>query len=206
MSTCGLCDRTTSRHLCTLHTARLAAGLAALPDLYAEVDECLVPRRSTFGEIVATRGAAGPRSPINEDVLDTVNWGRAAEVLRSWREDVRRVRWPHRGTPPPGSLADDCRVLAQQLDWIATAYPAAADLAREVWELEQQARRVVGDQLPRVQRLGVCVAVTDDAGTVCGAGLTRLPGEPVRCRRCGTAYSAAADLLLLAYYQPRAAA
>lgn len=198
-----LCDRAASGYLCTQHRARLAAGLQHLPALYAEVGECLVPRRSTFGEIVATRGAAGPRSPINEDVLDTVTWGRAAEVLRSWREDVRLVRWPHRGAPPPGDLADDCRWLALQLDWIVAAYPAAGDLAREVYELETQARSVVGDPLPRVQRLGLCVAVTDDAGTVCGAVLTRLPGEQVRCRWCGTAYSSEMDLLLLAHYQPR---
>jgi hypothetical protein len=56
-----------------------------------------------------------------------------------------------------------------------------------------------------VQRLGVCVAVTDDAGTVCNAVLTRLPGQAVRCRRCGTAYSNEMDLLLLAHYQPQSA-
>lgn len=204
--TCELCGNTTRGLLCGRHREQLADGLAELPALYAEVGECLVPRRSTWGEIIATRGAMGPSSPIDEDVLDKITWNRAAEVMRSWRLDVRRVRWPHRGSPPPGDLTADCRWLAQQLDWITIAYPAAGDLAREVWALEQQARHVVGDPLPRTQYLGTCIAVIDDQDTVCGAALTRKPGEAVRCKICGTEYHTQKDLLSLRYYQPRASA
>jgi hypothetical protein len=200
---CELCGNATSGYLCTRHSEQLVARLEELPALYAEVGECLVPRQSGWGEIVATKSAAGPRSPIDEDVLDTVNWARAAEVMRLWRTDVRRVRWPHRGTPPPGSLADDCRWLARQIDWIVASYPAAGDLAREVHDLERQARSVVGDPEPRVQRIGLCVAVTDDQGTVCGAVLSRLPGESLRCRWCGTGYGTEADILRLAHFQPK---
>jgi hypothetical protein len=204
--TCELCGNAASGYLCTRHREQLAAGLRELPTLYTEVGECLVPRRSSWGEIIATKSAAGPQSPIDEDVLDTVNWGRAAEVMRLWRTDVRRARWPHRGAPPPGSLTEDCAWLARELEWIAATYPAAGDLAREVRELECQARTIVGDPLPRPQRLGVCVAVTDDQGTVCGAVLTRLPGELVRCRWCGTAYRTEKDILLLHHFQPRTVA
>ncbi|WP_377978848.1 hypothetical protein, partial [Bacillus cereus] len=102
MNTCELCDRAASGYLCTRHREQLAAGLQELPALYAEVGECLVPRRSGWGEIVATKSAAGPRSPVNEDVIDTITWIRAAETMRRGRVDVRRVRWPHRGAPPPG--------------------------------------------------------------------------------------------------------
>lgn len=200
--TCELCGNAASGYLCNRHREQLAARLEELPVLYTEVAECLVPRRSSWGEIIATKSAAGPRSPIDEDVLDTVNWGRAAEVMRSWRTDVRRIRWPHRGAVPAGSLADDCRWLARELDWITSNYPAAGGLAREVWTLETQARSVVGDPAPRRQRIGLCVAVTDDQGTVCGAVLSRLPGEPVACRWCGTAYRSETDLLLLRHYQP----
>jgi hypothetical protein len=204
--TCELCGNATSGYLCTQHSKQLVARLEELPALYAEVGECLVPRQSSWGEIVATKSAAGPRSPIDEDVLDTVNWGRAAEVMRLWRTDVRRVRWPHRGTPPPGSLAEDCRWLAREIDWIVASYPAAGDLAREVHDLERQARSVVGDPEPRVQRLGLCVAVTDDQGTVCGAVLSRLPGESLRCRWCGTGYGTEAEILRLAHFQPKSVA
>ncbi|WP_406398787.1 hypothetical protein [Streptomyces uncialis] len=200
---CTGCDSTAHGYLCHRHQEQLATHLTELPALYAEVGDCLVPRRSGWGDIIATRGAAGPRSPVNEDVIDTVNYGRAAEVIRLWRTDVRRLRWPHRDAPPPGDLGADCHWLTRQLDWISVAYPAAPDLAREVRELNLAARSVTGDPPPRRQHIGVCVAVTDDAGTVCGAALTRLPGEPLSCRRCGTAYRTEADLLLLHHHQPR---
>lgn len=208
MNQCELCgEATDGRRLCERHTVKLAKKLADLPTLYSEVAECLVPRRSGWGEIVATRGAAGPRSPIDEDVLDTVNWARAAEVIRLWRVDVQRVRWPqHSPPPPPADLAADCRWLGMELDWIAVHYPAVGDLASEVGELSRSARSIVGDPAPRPQRLGLCIAVVSDQGAVCGAVLSRLPGGPVRCRWCGTSYRTEQDLLLLKHYQPRESA
>jgi hypothetical protein len=199
--TCELCGSEASGYLCTRHREQLAARLQELPILYTEVGQCLVPRRGGWGEIVATRGAAGPRSPIDEDVLDTVTWGRAGEVMQLWRVDVQRERWPQYSPPPPAGLDANCRWLGMELDWISANYPAAGDLAREVGDLERQARSVVGDPAPRPQRLGLCVAVTDSQGTVCGAVLTRLPGGPVRCRWCGTAYGPD-DWLTLKHYQP----
>lgn len=203
MNQCELCGEDSGgRYLCERHTVGVAKSLADLPTLYAEVAECLVPRRSGWGEIVATRGAAGPRSPIDEDVLDTVNWGRAAEVIRLWRCDVQRVRWPQHAAPPPAGLAADCRWLAMELDWIAAHYPGAGDLAREVRELEAQARTIVGDPAPRPQRLGTCVAV-DVEGVVCGAIVSRLPGQTrVTCRWCGYSYETAQDWLRLQHFQP----
>jgi hypothetical protein len=204
VNACTLCEHETGEaYLCERDTRALAGRLADLDVLYAEVAECLVPRRSGWGDIIATKSAAGPRSPIDEDVLDTVNTVRAAEVIRSWRVDVQRVRWPQHTAPAPAGLAADCRWLGMELDWIAARYPAAGDLAREVRDLERQARSIVGDPAPRPQRLGLCVAVTDAEGTVCGAVLTRLPGGPVRCRWCGTEYRGETDLLLLQYYQPK---
>ncbi|MFJ8110449.1 hypothetical protein [Streptomyces sp. NPDC096132] len=201
---CTLCeDQAGEAYLCERDTRALAGRLADLPTLYAEVAECLVPRQRGWGEIVATKSAAGPRSPLDEDVLDTVNTVRAAEVIRSWRIDVQRVRWPHHSAPAPAGLAADCRWLGMELDWIAAEYPAAGDLAREVRELEKQARTIVGDPVPRPQRLGLCIAVTDAKGTVCGAVLARLPGGPVRCRWCRTEYRTETDLLLLRHYQPK---
>lgn len=199
--TCELCGNAASGYLCVRHGEQLAARLQDLPALYREVGECLVPRRSGWGEIIATKGAAGPRSPIDEDVLDTVTWGRAAEVTHLWRVDVQRVRWPAHGAPPPADLAADCRWLAMELDWITASYPAAGDLAREVSELESAARSIVGDPAPRRQRIGTCVAITDSG--VCGAVISRLPGETrLTCRWCGCVYEGARSLLVLSHFQP----
>ncbi|MFM9643585.1 hypothetical protein [Streptomyces turgidiscabies] len=206
MNHCGLCERELEHgYLCTRDTLALAGRLDQLPDLADELVDFLVPRRSGFGELVTAR-TAGPRSPINEDVLDELRDNRAGEIVHSWRVDVQRERWPHHGAPPPAGLAADCRWLSMELEWITTHYAPVGDLAREVRALEAELRALVGDPVPRRQRLGTCVAVTDDAGTVCGAVLSRLPGGPVRCRSCGCAYKGETDLLLLRYYQPKATA
>lgn len=204
---CGLCGAETgSAYLCRWDTAKLTERLGDLPTLYAEAAECLVPRRLGWGDIVATKSAAGPRSPLNEDVLDEVNTARAAEVLQSWRVDVQRVRWPHHTPPPPSGLAANCRWLAMEIDWIAEHYPAAGDLARETRALELQARTVVGDPPPRPKEIGQCIAVTDDDGTVCGATLTHTAGQSsINCRQCRTVYRSEQDLLLLLHYQPQPA-
>nr|WP_223188606.1 hypothetical protein [Streptomyces sp. TRM68416] len=197
-------------HLCHRHTLALAGRLEQLPALFAELAEHLVPRRTSMGEIVATKAAAGPRSPVNEDVID-LRQGGVVLIVESWRADVQRVRWPRHSPPPVEGgmdrrLMTACRWLGMELEWIAAHYPAAGDLAREVRELEGGMLAIVGAPPPRRQRLGTCVAVTDDAGTVCGAELSRLPGEPVRCRWCGTEYQTEQDLLLLWHYQPRESA
>lgn len=198
---------TDGRYLGERETKRLAERLAELPTLYAEVDQCLVPRRSGWGDIIATKGAAGPRSPLNESVLDEVNTVRAAEVLQSWRVDVQRVRWPHHTPPPPYDLAANCRWLSMEVEWIAANYPAAGDLAREVATLEAQARDLVGDPIPRRKVVGQCIAVTDDQGAVCGADITHRAGESrLKCHACQTVYAGQTDLLLLLHYQPEEAA
>ncbi|MFF1297959.1 MULTISPECIES: hypothetical protein [unclassified Streptomyces] len=204
---CGLCGAETgSAYLCRWDAAKLAKRLAELPTLYVEVTECLVPRRTGWGDIIATHGAAGPSSPLSEDVLDQISSGHMAAVVHSWRVDVQRVRWPQHAAPPPGGLVADCRWLAMELDWITATYPAAGDLAREVRGLEAQARAVVGDPVPQRKVIGQCVAVTDDEGTVCGADITHAAGESrLKCRACHRVYEGQQDLLLLLHYQPEPA-
>jgi hypothetical protein len=199
---CQLCGNATRDLLCGRHCTELTESLADLPGLYAEVGEFLVPRQSGWGDIVTSRAAPGPRSPINEDILDNINWGRASEVMRLWRTDVRRVRWPHRGDPPAGSLADDCRWLARESAWIAANYPAVGDLAREVATLASEARRIVGDPAPRRKVVGRCITVTDDRGTRCGADITHKAGESeLVCDTCHGTYRSETDLLLLLHFQ-----
>jgi len=203
MNTCGLCGTTGTAHLCKRDTVRLAERLADLPTLYDELVQCLVPRRYGFGEIVSTKGAAGPRSPLDEDVLDEITSGAMAATVHARRVDVQRVRWPHHTPPPPAGLAADCRWLAMELDWIAEHYEAAGELAREIRALEGQARAVVGDPVPRRKVVGQCVAVTDDQGTVCGEEITHRAGEArLVCRVCRCVYEGQDDLLLLLHYQP----
>lgn len=205
MSACELCgDEADDRYLCERDTISLAERLARLPELADELATFLVPTRSGFGEMVTGR-TAGPRSPINEDVFDELQDSRAAAVVRSWRIDVQRVRWPQHSPPPPAGLAADCRWLGMELEWIAVEYPAAGDLAREVRELEAGLRSLVGDPVPRRQRLGTCVGANSE-GEPCGAVISRLPGETtLRCRWCGRVYEAR-HFLLVQQGQPQDAA
>lgn len=202
---CGLCNAPTGdRHLCEWDTRSLAKRLADLPTLYAEVGQCLVPRRSGWGEAVATRGSAGPQSPIDEDVLDEMSTANTVLVLHSWRVDVQRERWPQHTEPPLDTLAATCRWLGAELEWIVDYYAAASELAREVRTLTNRARRIVGDPAPRAKEIGRCVAVVDDAGTVCGATITHVAGQSrLSCRTCSTGYRTEQDLLLLLHYQPK---
>ncbi|MDX3689923.1 hypothetical protein PV726_06145 [Streptomyces europaeiscabiei] len=207
-ASCGLCEEPIQAgYLCTKDAVALARRLQEMPALFEELTECLVPRRSGPAEFVSA-ASAGPRSPLDEDVLDLVDGGHVAEVLELWRADVQRVRWPSHGAPPvePGMarrVAVAARWLEMELDWIAVEYPAAGDLAREVRGLETGMRSVVGDPVPRPQRLGLCVAV-DDEGVVCGAVIKRLPGQTrVQCRWCGYAYSTLLDWHQLQQFQPK---
>ncbi|MGW0914675.1 hypothetical protein ACWD1Z_23400 [Streptomyces sp. NPDC002784] len=207
-ASCGLCEREiTAGYLCTRDATQLAMRLDDLPLLFEELTECLVPRRSGPAEYV-TAAVAGPRSPLDEDVLDLVDGGHVAKVLELWRADVQRVRWPTHEAPPTERgmarrVAVAARWLAMELDWIVVEYPAAGDLAREVRELEAGMRSVVGDPAPRRQRLGTCVAI-DAEGVVCGAVISRLPGQSrVPCRWCGYVYESEQDWLLLLHFQVR---
>jgi hypothetical protein len=208
MNTCGLCGADTgTAYLCTRDATRLAERLADLPVLFEELVSCLVPRSYGWGEIVSTKAAAGPRSPLNEDVLDEMTTGAMANALHSWRVKVQHVRWPQHSAPPPAGLAADCRWLAMELDWVTAHFPAAADLAREVRSFEAQARAVVGDPVPQRKVVGQCVALVDDQGTVCGAEITHRAGESrLVCRSCRCVYEGQNDLLLLLHYQPDAVA
>lgn len=204
MNTCGLCGADTgTAYLCTRDAEHLAARLADLPILFEELAQCLVPRTYGWGEIVSTKAAAGPRSPLREDVLDELTTGAMGAVLHARRVDIQRVRWPQHSAPPPTSVAADCRWLAMELDWVTDHYPAAGDLAREVRSLEAQARAVVGDPVPQRKVVGQCIAVVDDQGTVCGAEITHRAGEArLMCRTCRCVYEGQNDLLLLLHYQP----
>ncbi|MGW3110529.1 hypothetical protein [Streptomyces sp. NPDC001091] len=203
MSTCTACtDRDAGEfYLCQRCFGLLEQRLLNLPDLYAELS--IVPRVTGLAEVV-TAAPAEARAPIDLTAYDMP--GTAAWRLEVRRRDIQRVRWPERSGPEPASLMAHCRWLRMELGWIAAHYPAAAKLATEVYALEAEALSVLGTPPPRAQRLGSCVAVTDDAGTVCGAALKRYPGETLRCRKCRTEYRTEADLLLLQHFQPRASA
>jgi hypothetical protein len=203
VSQCGLCERDLEHgHLCPGDTLALAERLERMPKLYEALGAFLTPAAHGSGQ---RTGPSRPGSvlPVNEAVLD-LRYGGIALVLESWRADVQRER----GWGPPaveGSVERRvmaaARWLGMSLEWIAAAYPAAGDLAREVREMERAALSIVGALPERGRRIGQCVAV-DASGIVCGAVLWHRPGETrLVCPWCTCAYEAA-DFLMLARLQP----
>lgn len=209
MTVCELCgEETAGRYLCDRDTTLVAARLDRMPKLYAALEGFLAPAVRGAAER-ATGGRAEPGLPVNAAVLD-LRHGGIVLVLEGWRADVQRVRgWGEpvvSGTFERRVLAAS-RWLGMNLDWIAVEYPPAGDLAREVREMEGAVLSIVGDPAPRPQRLGTCVAVTDDQGTVCGSILFRLPGQTrITCRCCSYTYETPFDWAQLVELQPKESA
>ena len=205
---CGLCDRALETgYLCPGDTLALAQRLDRMPKIYSALAGFLSPAGRATTEFVSST-MVEPRLPVDEAVLD-LRYGGIALVLEGWRSDVQRVR----GWGEPAISGDvERRVLAasrwlsMELSWIAAAYPAAGDLAREVRELEGAALSIVGALPERGRRIGTCVSV-DSQGAACGAVIRHTPGETsLVCPWCKCVYASEQDWLLLRHYQPQEAA
>lgn len=205
MNQCEACGRDLEHGvLCPGDTLGLAERLERMPKLYAALAGFLAPASAPPGERVS--GSGGSRLPVNEAVLD-LRYGGIALVLESWLSDVQDARgW---GQPAiQGSVEDRvrraARSLSANLEWVASSYPAAGDLAREVREMEGAALSIVGAAPDRGRRIGQCVAV-DASGVVCGATIRHLRGETkLVCPWCGVVYEER-DFLTLKTLQPEEA-
>ncbi len=201
-ASCGLCERQLEHgYLCPGDTLGTAQRLDRMPKLYEALASFLTPAASGIRERVQV--SVSPALPVDETVLD-LRYGGIALVLEGWRSDVQRVRgWGEpaiEGTVERRVLAAS-RWLGMSLEWIASSYPAAGDLAREVRELEGAALSVVGALPVRGRRIGQCVAV-DTSGVVCGAVIRHQRGQTrLVCDWCGCVYEAK-DFLTLARLQP----
>lgn len=204
-ASCGLCERDLEHGtLCPGDALALAERLERMPKIYAALAGFLTPAARASAEFVS-RSHAGASLPVDEAVLD-LRYGGIALVLEGWRSDVQRVR----GWGEPAITGDieervlrAARWIGMELSWIAAAYPAAGDLAREIRELEGAALSIVGALPERGRRIGNCIAV-DSSGVICGAVLRHQRGETrVVCPWCHCVYQGEQDLLLLLHYQPK---
>jgi hypothetical protein len=202
---CGLCERgLDAGYLCPGDTLALGERLERMPKLYAALAGFLSPAARATTEFVS-RSHAEPGLPVDEAVLD-LRYGGIALVLEGWRSDVQRVR----GWGEPAITGDveervrrAARWIGMELPWIAAAYPAAGDLAREVRELEGAALSIVGALPDRGRRIGQCVAV-DSSGVICGAVIRHQPGQTkLVCDWCHCVYGTEQDWLLLLHHQPK---
>ncbi|MDT0270284.1 hypothetical protein RM844_28835 [Streptomyces sp. DSM 44915] len=207
MAQCGLCDRDLAgdraeHHLCAGCTRATTERLARLPALHTVLAAFLAPagRPADAG---GTRPAEAPL-PVDETVLTLRGPGAIIGVLEDWRAALHTdLEWePPRIT---GTITDRVTAaangLAVNLPWIAEAWPAAGDFAREIRDLEHAAMSIV-DPAPRRRRLGCCLALTG-AGTPCGAVVHVTEGATTaRCPWCGTHWPPDTWGTLAAHHNP----
>ncbi|RLK54845.1 hypothetical protein [Actinokineospora cianjurensis] len=179
---------------CDLCADRLRATLTELVELYALVDDAVVPGRGGS----AARGAPGhgSRSPARDSVIVLTDPRTHAvedgdphsvlAVLSSWADNVRSDTGqdPRTGA---ATVSGEVALLVRWMDWMTRQY-WIGDLGQEVDELAHQLRAALGLQ-ERTIPVGPCPnRVTDpDTGrtVTCGAPLrARLSVERIRCRRC----------------------
>jgi hypothetical protein len=189
---CELCERPAAdAYLCPSCEQDLTERLERLPVLYAGLGAMLAPPQGR-GDGRGTALVVAP-APARLDVVDARS---AFAVMPQWARALADDRHLPELTSPrrPVEAPDDlgarigaaCTALAAAREWIAASWPAAGDLAREVRDLHDDARTVLGvDDLPA--RMGRCPQAVD--GAPCGAELLLPDGAQVlRCRWCGTTY------------------
>jgi len=145
--------------LCGFCRDRLAADLARLSDICADLEVALEPGGGAGGPIVS--GSRERSLPIN--VAAAYARTEIQPVLLSWVVLVIEFRGvqPPRRNDDPGALA---RWLGRHVDWLA-AHPAAGDAADEIAEARRVAFRGAYPNPVRRVELGDC-PIPECAGTV----------------------------------------
>ncbi|MFI1287438.1 hypothetical protein ACH4VM_02820 [Streptomyces sp. NPDC020792] len=210
MNDCGLCERGLEHgYLCPGCTRATTQRLDRMPKLWTALAAFLAPGSSTSPQYGRTRPSEAPL-PAREDVLSLRAAGGIAGVLEDWRSAMQADR----GWGTPAAPADvgrrvvvAARALSINIEWIASSWPLAGEMAVEVRGLEADVLTIVDPEDPEDRkrqhgtRIGYCVAQFE-GGDVCGAVLRSYPGEAtLKCRWCATEYGPA-DYLLLKQLQP----
>ncbi|MFF5784209.1 hypothetical protein ACFY8P_04470 [Streptomyces sp. NPDC012693] len=192
MTNCGMCETPIEHgYLCPGCTRALAERLQRMPRSYNALEGFLAP--STTREPGGGRtGRAEAPLPVSEHVLNLRANGGIVGILEDWRNALHAARrWPAPvlGVNIPNRVALASTAILHSIDWIATCWPEAGDLAHEIRNLDNDIASIIGTrERPTGTRLGPCPAEHDD-GAVCGAILRLQPGDTVvTCRWCTTTY------------------
>lgn len=183
--------------LCDRCGSRLDRQLSQLPALYEALGAYLRPSSQTSTAVGSSKSPDAPL-PLTEPALDLRGPGGIVTVLETWRQALyedAELRWPEPFGDYPGRLLRAVRALREQLPHITCGWAQAGLFAAEVDELHGAARSIIAPPEKTV-RAGTCPAKLDD-GTVCGAVLRAVPGDPeIRCRWCNTVYAPSSWLKL----------
>jgi hypothetical protein len=188
---CLSCERETAyEYLCQPCASQLDRHLRELPPLYDALGAYLRPSSQVSTSVGGGCPSPDAPLPLDEPALDLRGPGGIVTVLETWRQALyedAEMRWPEPFGDYPGRLLRAVRALREQLPYIAGSWPQASQFASEVRELHGAARSIIAPAEKTV-RAGLCPAELGD-GTVCGAVLRAVPGDPeIRCRWCQATY------------------
>lgn len=177
--TCTICDRPARDRVHPGCRDRIADNLRELPQLYRQLGDALQPSRR------GSDGRTGSRSaplPCSLDSLDLRARGGIEGVVGGWARDLcERERWDIPAYQSVVAIVDwACSILGLNLAMICDEHPAVRELAAEIAQTADQARRIItGEKPPR--RVPVACP--------CGHTLrVTLDTAGVRCPACSTQY------------------
>ncbi|MFJ1581759.1 hypothetical protein ACIOC1_00280 [Streptomyces sp. NPDC088197] len=191
-SDCELCERPAGyAYLCEACAQALGQELAAMPHLYRDLAEELVPLGSNWPR---SNGGHGTQTdapmPLVERPLVLRGPGGIVGVLEDWRAALHSDRgWvPPRlapGVEPRVHAA--VKALIVELPWIVACWPQAGEFAAEIRSLYRDASSVTAPAERPGVRMGYCPAIRD--GALCGAVLRLPPGvDAITCAWCQAEY------------------
>ncbi|MER7806139.1 hypothetical protein [Streptomyces sp900116325] len=157
---------------------RVRQNLLALPGLYRQLGDALVPGRHGGGGRSGTRTAP---LPCNIDALDLRARGGIEGVLATWAADLcDREGWTLTEYGTVEAAVDGySALLLNNLTMLCDEHPAIKELADELRQIVGQARRIVTGEKPPIRIPVAC--------NRCGHILkVALDMNGIRCPRCQT--------------------
>jgi hypothetical protein len=146
---CAVCDRPSSPRVHPGCQERIADNLDALPDLYRDLADVLVPGRRGGEGRTGTRTAP---LPCNDDALDLRCRGGIEGVVGGWVRDLcEREGWefPEYGRVET-AVTEYAKLLRANLNLLCDEHPAIREIADELRATAGQARRLIsGEDPPR---------------------------------------------------------
>lgn len=193
MSTCEACQKPQegNAYLCDPCTRTLGQQLAAMPLLYRDLAEELVPLGSNWPR---GNGGHGTQShapmPLVEHPLVLRGPGGMVGVLEDWRTALHADRGWTAPVIPAGiepRIRAAVEALAVNLPWIAGRWPQAGTFAGEIRSLYGEVTSITAPAERPGVRMGYCPAVY--GGVECRAVL-RLPRgtDTITCAWCRAEY------------------
>lgn len=176
---CAVCDKPARERVHRGCRERIAGNLRALPQLYRQLADALLPSRRGDGPAVS--GTPGRGLPGGE-ALDLRARGGVEGVVGGWARDLcEREQWDIPAYQSVQAIVDwSCAILYANLPMICDEHPAVKELAHELASTVGNAQRILtGEKKPR--KIGVACP--------CGHTLrVTLDTAGVRCPACETSY------------------